>query len=58
MQDNALAPFLDFMASDIEQRPQRLKPLTNDVAIRLRKLTEGVSFDLHLPEQRNSSEAN
>jgi prlF antitoxin for toxin YhaV_toxin len=56
MQDDTLTPFLDFLAKDIEQRSQQLKPFTNDVAARLRKLTEGVSFDLHSPEQEDDSE--
>jgi prlF antitoxin for toxin YhaV_toxin len=56
MEDNTLALFLDFLAKDIEQRPEQLKPLTNDDSIRLRKLTEGVSFDLHSPEQEDDSE--
>ena len=48
-EDPALGPFLDFLARDIEQRPDRLKALTPALAARIAELTRGTKIDLDAP---------
>jgi antitoxin PrlF len=47
--DPALAPFLDFLARDMVQRPERLKALDADFAQRIQALVGGVEVDLDAP---------
>lgn len=45
-EDPALAPFLHFLAHDIERRPEALQALTPGLAARIAELTRGVDLDL------------
>jgi antitoxin PrlF len=48
-EDPALAPFLNLLARDMAQHPERIKPLDPALLRRVRALTRGVSFDLNAP---------
>ena len=43
--DPALGSFLDFLASDIEQRPEAIKALSPTLLARIAVLTKGVDID-------------
>jgi antitoxin PrlF len=45
--DPVLESFLDFLAADIQNHPQKLTPLTKETQRRIKKLTKGVKFDLN-----------
>jgi antitoxin PrlF len=45
--DPILKPFLDLLAQDIEQHPQRLKPISADLIDRVRSLVLEVDVDLN-----------
>ena len=47
--DPGLAPFLDFLARDLAERPERLQALDAGLARRIRALTGGVAVDLDAP---------
>jgi antitoxin PrlF len=47
--DPALAPFLDFLARDMAERPERLQALDADFAQRIQALVGGVEVDLDAP---------
>lgn len=44
-EDPALGPFLEFLAHDIERRPEALRALTPELAARIADLTRGVDVD-------------
>jgi len=44
--DPAINAFLGFLATDIEQHPQKIKALSPDLAARIASLTDGVSVNL------------
>lgn len=48
-QDPVLDKFLAFLAKDMEQRPDGLKPLSQAFVDRVNRLTEGVEVDLDSP---------
>lgn len=47
--DQALAPFLGFLARDLADRPERLKAMDADFVRRIQALVEGVEVDLDAP---------
>ena len=47
--DPALSPFLDFLARDMAEHPQRLKVVDADFARRIQALVGGVEVDLDAP---------
>jgi antitoxin PrlF len=47
--DPVLGKFLEFLAKDIEENPQRLKPITSELVDYARSLVEGVEVDLDAP---------
>lgn len=47
--DPALAPFLLLLEKDIAAHPDRLQPITADLASRLQELVDGVAVDLEGP---------
>ncbi len=48
-EDPALKPFLDLLAKDIKERPDRIKPFPIDLLKRGRSVIEGVEVDLDGP---------
>jgi len=49
VRDPALVPFLDLLARDIADHPERLQAVTPDWADNLHRLVEGVEIDLDAP---------
>lgn len=47
--DPALAPFLALLEQDIASHPERLQPLTADLASRLQDLVSGIDVNLDAP---------
>lgn len=47
--DPALGPFLDFLAQDINNHPQRLQSLDIGLVQRIQSLVDGVEVDLDAP---------
>ena len=47
--DPVVGAFLDFIAKDIERRPEAVQPLSRSFAARLTSLTKGTSVDLDAP---------
>jgi len=47
--DPALVPFLDLLVRDIANRPEALVPLSEELVIRIERLTAGVAVDLDAP---------
>jgi antitoxin PrlF len=47
--DPILKPFLDLLAQDIANNPQRLQPISADLIDRVRSLVSEVDFDLNEP---------
>lgn len=47
--DPALGPFLDFLAQDISNHPQRLQSLDSELVQRIQSLVDGVEVDLDAP---------
>ena len=45
--DPAIDAFLNFLARDIERRPEALSALSPALAVRLAELTQGVAVDLN-----------
>ncbi len=45
-EDPALGSFLEFLAKDIGQRPQAIKPLSREFAARMARLTKSKKIDL------------
>jgi antitoxin PrlF len=45
-QDQACAAFLDLLERDIADHPERLRPMTHELAERMRRLTAGIEIDL------------
>lgn len=43
--DPALAPFLTFLAGDTRSRPEALRPVSPDLAARIRRLVGDDEFD-------------
>ena len=52
--DPLLNKFLDFLANDIEQHPENLKPLTNSYMEQINALVENMDVDLN--EQLDSED--
>lgn len=48
-EDPALAPFLALLAQNIASHPERLQPVTADLASRLQDLIAGIEVDLDAP---------
>lgn len=48
-EDPALEPFLEFLAADIQARPDRLRPVTGELIGRMTDLAQGVEFDIDAP---------
>jgi antitoxin PrlF len=48
-EDPVVGKFLSFLAKDIEQRPEALKPLSADFAARMKSLVKGTQVDLDEP---------
>lgn len=44
--DPVLGKFLDFLANDIAEHPQRVKTIDTGLAKRMRSLTKGITVDL------------
>jgi antitoxin PrlF len=44
--DPALGAFLDLLERDIIEHPERLQPMTHEIAERIRRLTAGIEVDL------------
>ncbi len=47
--DPVLGKFLEFLARDIAEHPERLKPIDMGLIQRGRELTAGVKFDMNAP---------
>ena len=47
--DPALGAFLEFLARDIADHPERLLPVDLEMAQRITSLTEGIEIDLDAP---------
>lgn len=47
--DPVLAQFLDFLARDIDEHPERLRPLSVDFVRRAQELVAGIEFDIDAP---------
>jgi len=47
--DPALAPFLALLEQDIASHPERLQPVTAELASRLQDLVSGIDVDLDAP---------
>jgi antitoxin PrlF len=47
--DPVLGAFLDFLARDIAQHPERLRPMNADLMRRARDLVAGVEIDMNAP---------
>ncbi len=47
--DPILGKFLDFIAQDLEDHPERSQPLTSDLMERAESLVDGVEIDLDAP---------
>ncbi|BAZ16387.1 HtaR suppressor protein homolog [Calothrix sp. NIES-4071] len=47
--DPVLGEFLDFLAKDIKNNPQRIKPITSDLLRRAQSLVADVEFDIDVP---------
>ena len=47
--DPALGAFLEFLARDIADHPERLLPVDVEMAQRITSLTEGIEIDLDAP---------
>jgi len=45
-EDPALAPFLDLIAGDFQQHPERIRPVAADLVRRSKSLVDGVKVDL------------
>jgi antitoxin PrlF len=45
-QDPALGAFLDLLERDIAEHPERLQPVTRELAERMRRLSAGIEVDL------------
>ena len=48
-EDPVVGKFLSFLAKDIEQRPEAIRPLSKDFASRMEKLVKGTKVDLNEP---------
>lgn len=48
-EDPVVGRFLEFLARDIEKRPEAVKPLSREFAARLTSLTKGKRIDLEAP---------
>ncbi|MBX7115665.1 MAG: type II toxin-antitoxin system PrlF family antitoxin [Myxococcaceae bacterium] len=48
-EDPVVGKFLSFLAKDIGQRPQAVKPLSKTFAVRMRSLVKGTKVDLDEP---------
>ena len=48
-EDPALGAFLDFLARDIAEHPERLQPMDAELVARSLALVEGVEIDLEAP---------
>jgi antitoxin PrlF len=48
-EDPVIGKFLEFLAHDMERRPQALKPLSKDFAARIASLVRGARVDLDAP---------
>lgn|GEM_PF-63789 len=55
--DPALAPFLALLEQDIASHPQRLQPVTAELASRLQDLVSGIDVDLDAPLPDDDSAA-
>jgi prlF antitoxin for toxin YhaV_toxin len=44
-EDPTLLAFLDFLEREIEDRPERLVPVTRELVARMRRLTSGVKVN-------------
>jgi len=44
-QDQALSAFLDLLERDITEHPERLRPMTHELAARMRRMSDGMEFD-------------
>jgi antitoxin PrlF len=44
--DPVLGAFLDFVERQINEHPERLRPITTELRDRMRRLSEGVTVDL------------
>lgn len=58
--EQALLPFLQFLAKDIEANPQRLVTVSNSLRARAQALIDGMEVELgvRLPSEANQDEAN
>lgn len=45
-QDPALGAFLDLLERDIMEHPERVQPISRELAERMRRLTAGIEVDL------------
>jgi len=45
-EDQARAAFLDLLERDIADHPERLRPMTPELAGRMRRLSAGIDVDL------------
>jgi antitoxin PrlF len=48
-EDPVVKKFLSFLAKDIEQHPEALKPLSKDFAARMESLVKGTNVELDKP---------
>ena len=48
-EDPLVGKFLDFIAKEIERRPEAVKPLSRDFAARMASLTKGKRVDVEAP---------
>jgi len=44
-QDQALCAFLDLLERDINEHPERLRPMTHELNARMRRVSDGIEFD-------------
>ena len=54
--DPVLEPFLALLAKDIEEHPERLRPLDTKLLAHARELVEGVEFDINEPLPEDDDE--
>lgn len=48
-EDFAIAKFLDFLAQDMKNNPQHIKPISPDLIKRVQFLTDGIEVNLDEP---------
>lgn len=48
-EDPVVGNFLDFLAHDLERRPEAIKPLSREFAVRMAALAKGAKVDLEAP---------